>query len=429
MQGVPSRCRSFRSARAFVIVLTGLAAFGMAGIGAVDRAVAQTPPPVTLSGVFTADQSAITPAGLAALKATAEKFKAEVKAQGCYPLRLTFTMLLRGVDWKDESPEGIANQIVHRNGWNALKAFVASLGLGVDQSVELGDAGTDDGDVSVTNGAFRKGDDKDPPRLKVTSNPPKGTKVKAGDKIEVTITASERYKDGHKSWPTGVQMIQLLADDGLVDSKQYGRPPQPCARQTFAVTYTVPKNPPAIVHLHALAEDGVGHQSGDDAEFPTGDVWKGTLHMSGEGNVYKDEADMNLTFVVDRDGKISGNGRATVTPYPRVFVESDNCTYAHTVNPSTFDVAVEGQRQVDEFQLKIRSLTTATAQVSVTGGGAYCHVGSGPPVAAPDPFGATSVPAIIFRVPAKDRAVRAGRENIHNVFKVEWRLKVEAAQR
>ena len=85
----------------------------------------------------------------------------------------------------------------------------------------------------------------------------------------MTITVSERYEDGHKSWPTGVQTIQLLADAGLIDSKPYGPPTQPCERQTFEATYTVPRNPPLIVHLRAIAEDGVGNQASEVAEFPT----------------------------------------------------------------------------------------------------------------------------------------------------------------
>src|SRR5207237_3485117 len=99
--------------------------------------------------------------------------------------------------------------------------------------------------VQVSYDKFNSDDDKDAPTLNVTWVPRDGCKVKVGGQIKVTITARERYKDGHKSWPTGVFNIQLTADDGLVDSKNYGRAPDPCATPTFTPKpYTVPRNPP-----------------------------------------------------------------------------------------------------------------------------------------------------------------------------------------
>ena len=78
-----------------------------------------------------------------------------------------------------------------------------------------------------------------------------------------------------------MQSIQLLADDGLVDSKDYGKPPDPCAVQTFSATYAVPANPPAIVHLRVVSEDGAGNQASKIADFPTSEAWEGTYTVHG----------------------------------------------------------------------------------------------------------------------------------------------------
>src|SRR2546425_6526450 len=122
------------------------------------------------------------------------------------------------------------------------------------------------------------------PKHTISSPPPNATNVKAGDTNKVTIPASDRYEDGHKSWPTGVQLIQLTADDGLVDSKPYGRVPPPCDRPTWAATYTVPKHPPSIVRLLGIAADGVGHQDSEELTFPTEDgVFP--YHVVVEGSV------------------------------------------------------------------------------------------------------------------------------------------------
>jgi hypothetical protein len=156
--------------------------------------------------------------------------------------------------------------------------------------------------------------------------------------------------------------------------------------------------------------------------------WKGALHLSGEGNVYSDEVDIRLRFIADKDGKIGGTGSAMVTPHPRIFVESDNCTYVHSVSPNSFNVAVEGLRKGDDFQLKIRPLSKATVQISVTGGpGAYCSPKRGPPVPASDPSGGTQFAALTFQVAAKDHAQRAGQENLYSIFKVDWQLEINLA--
>ena len=260
------------------IIAFSLAALGMAGVDAVSPAFSQTPPPsVTLkvedkTGVFEPDLADlnVTPQLQAAIK-NADNWARH--KDSCYPPTTFKVVVKRGGDT-------LFLETLAKARLDELAAKLPKLGLAKDQfktEWEVGDS--DYVQVSVPK------DDKDKPKLKVTSTPPKATKVKAGDTIKVTIRASERYEDGHKSWPTGVQLIQLTADDGLVDSKDYGRVPPPCDRRTFEATYTVPKHPPPIVRLLGIATDGVGHPDSEELTFQTEDgVFP--YHVVVEGSVH-----------------------------------------------------------------------------------------------------------------------------------------------
>jgi hypothetical protein len=299
---------------------------------------ATPPPPVTINDVFDPDLADVKPAAVQGIKDAAAKAKAS--EDGCYPPPVaSFTAQVKS------SGDGSFDASLGQARAGALQQTLTSLGYG-EGRVKTGHATGSSDSVQVNYDAPNKGKDTDPPRLKVTWTPPKDTKVKAGDKIRVTIIASERYADGHKSWPTGVQSIQLTANDGLVDSKDYGKPPQPCVRQTLEASYTVPNNPPPIIHLHAIAEDGVGNHGGEDGDFPTGDKWEGTWHVTGihdsqrygaGGKLVRHQETFDATFVfyVSGDGVISGEGRATVDNPPGV---ADECT--NTWSPPHFDVPV-----------------------------------------------------------------------------------------
>jgi hypothetical protein len=300
----------------------------------VKPSVAETLAPVTIKAAFDIDLADIKPAAMQGIKDAMAKTKPS--DDGCYPPPLaTVTAEVKGsADTSFDASLGKARAA-------ALQETLATLGYGQDRAKTAYTIGTAD-NVEVT---YNSGKDTDPPKLKVASSPPKGTRVKAGDKIRVTIIASERYADGHKSSPTGVQSIQLTANDGLVDSKDYGKPPQACARQTLETNYTVPNNPPPVVHLRAIAEDGVGNKNEEDADFPTGDKWEGTWHVTGihdsqrygsGGKVrHQETLDATFAFYVSGDGTISGEGRASVDNPPGI---ADECTTA--LSPAHFDVAV-----------------------------------------------------------------------------------------
>jgi hypothetical protein len=351
------------------MVLIGSATLALAG-----PVSAEAPSPVTISDVFDPDLADVKPAAMQAIKDAVAKAKAS--EDGCYPppLAILTAQVKASGDSSFDTSLGKARG-------DALEQTLTALGYGQDR-VKTGYATGSSDNVQVTYD--KPGKDTDAPRLKVTSTPPKGTRVKAGDKIHVTIVASERYADGHKSWPTGVQSIQLTANDGLVDSKDYGKPPQPCARQTLQADYTVPSNPPPVVHLHALAEDGVGNHGGEDADFPTGEKWEGTWHVTGihdsqrygaGGKLvrHQETFDATFAFYVSGDGVISGDGRATVDNPPGI---ADECT--NTWSPPHFDVPLhitgKSSATVDGQPLFTLELKPDTVPLTFT---AKCPKGTG----------------------------------------------------
>src|SRR5258707_2452162 len=195
--------------------------------------------------------------------------------RGCYPTSATITVFsppLRGPD-VPETFLGDARTA-------ALTAFFTAKGLVLKTDFDISSILGQGDKVEVRfNGV-----DRDPPILKTNSKPPKGTKVKKGDRIEVHATASERYADGHKSWPSGVKSIQLIANGILFKSEDYDMKPPPCEVRHFDPVYTVPNNPPPVVHLRVFAEDAVGHDTFEEADFPTSD-WYGSFTWSGRAPV------------------------------------------------------------------------------------------------------------------------------------------------
>ncbi|HWX16845.1 MAG TPA: hypothetical protein VNY07_09685 [Chthoniobacterales bacterium] len=328
------------------VAVISLAALEVAGFDPVSTAFAQTPAPVTLTGLFEPE--------IADLKTTEQLKDAVKKAhRDCYPPRAKFTIVVPG------GSDSVFDEALARARVAALQLALPSLGLEPGQFKVNYVIGVVDG-VLVSYDKFTPDDDKDAPKLKVTSIPTKGTKVKAGDKIKVTIRASERYEDGHKSWPTGVQSIQLTADDGLVDSKDYGRVPQPCERRTFEATYTVPRNPPPIVHLTAIAEDGVGNQDSEVGEFPTGDMWSGTLHAKSSqffgplgGQCIDEEWDINLDLVVLSDGSVTGKGSGQLVAMPKCSGGSSSHRWRYDLEGHTISCpGIRGRFDGKEFELQ-----------------------------------------------------------------------------
>ena len=153
------------------------------------------------------------------------------------------------------------------------------------------------------------------PTLKTTSMPPKGTKVKPGDTIKVTMVAA---RNDATRWQTGDREHLLIAKNPVVTSWSALGLPAGDSRRTaragwnrelLVLTYTVPPNPPPIVRLRAIAEDSAGLMDTDVGEFPTGD-WYGTFGWThicvGGGNRDETRGVSDLTLDYDGRGNLTG---------------------------------------------------------------------------------------------------------------------------
>ncbi len=173
-------------------------------------------------------------------------------------------------------------------------------------------------DPLVPNGIVL-GPDQDAPKVSVNSSPVKGTKVKAGDVIKIDATASERRTGG--TWQTGVQRFQLVRMDpggGIEELIQEvtdpSRLPKPCDQKAWskvlAASYKVPDNPPPVIKLCAIAEDYAGNENFKCGEFPTVDVWEGTLNthvtVAGSYKTCTGTWRAKIKIVAGEDGTVSG---------------------------------------------------------------------------------------------------------------------------
>jgi hypothetical protein len=188
--------------------------------------------------------------------------------------------------------------------------------------------------------------DRQRPRLHTTSVPPRGTKVKAGDLIKVTMVA--RDDADPKLWQRGIKTIQFVAESEggrFVASENY----EPCAgvvERRVEATYTVPSNPPPVVRLSALAEDHAGLMDNDVGEFPTGIVWAGTIKLErdgrvGECSVIRSETEFEIA--VADNGDVSGVGTLNHSSY--------TCPGGYTAPAVRAPVAIGGKKQGGTFTL------------------------------------------------------------------------------
>ena len=221
----------------------------------------------------------------------------------------------------------------------------------------------DNGDSDYVQVSF-DGKDTDPPALQVHSAPPKGSRVTAGQTIAVTIRASELLLDGHKSWPSGVQAIQLTDNNGLVKVWDYGKPPQPCAVQNETWPYTVPDNPPPIVHLIVTTQDAFSNQAAETADFPTA-AWYGTIKGQAQWNIYNDKVKLEFAFSVDANGVVKGKGHAKMT---NAQAKNGSCLFTIKRTPDELDVAISGRRDGDWFNLQLENPVVASTVTSMCPG-------------------------------------------------------------
>lgn len=279
---------------------------------------------------------------------------------------------------------------------DAIKAILQSLGTSVTVTGKSQAALANMVSMSAKTGNR----DNEPPSLSVTWTPPKGSIVKAGDRIKVDATA----RDDANRFQTGVAEIEFLVlpQNQLFGFHQWPQRPMRCedvppAHHT-SQEYVVPPNPPPIVRLAVHAKDFAGHDVYQLAEFPTG-KWQGRIETHIKGNVYNDRAIIEFAVEEARDGAITGRGQVTLASRP---IDDGNCTWTRSITPNNFDVAITGSREGDNLRLDLsregRSSWQFTSQCRRGGGS-----GSGPPAA--QPYNAlASFHAIMphIRVPARE---------------------------
>jgi hypothetical protein len=326
-------------------------------------ALAQAPSPKTLS-VFDLDQASVKPGVIDQLK---NAINVSTTDNGCYPPTMFTASVPDMGDYLFITTLGKARV-------QALKDALTSPKLASDQFDVAWAAGKDapwatgkdkdTGEVRVTYG----GDGKEGPVLKVIWSPvTKGTKVTSGKVIPVSIEASERHDEGHKTWPTGVRIVQLLegpeGQQNLIKATPpQGLKPPECHRANLNATYTVPSNnPPPVVHLTVMAENGAGHRNFETADFPLGD-WYGTIkaHVSGTPSSYNDTAEIEFSFDEAQNGTLRGRAHAKMTNAGSL--AADGCSVTHTQQPSEADFPIGGHHMGNEFQLDIPTNLQAKIQ-------------------------------------------------------------------
>lgn len=171
------------------------------------------------------------------------------------------------------------------------------------------------------------GVDNLPPFLHVVSVPDRGTKVKQGKKITLTIDAKEPQPGG--PWQTGIRNIKVEAvPGGLVDERTYQFEPQKCEAKVkevrpYKVTYVVPKKPPLKYDLCVSAYDHANEPTKQCGTYYAGDHWTAILDTRttgdyGIGGTCSDEAwKTKLDLVVGEDGNVEGTAISNLVSQPQ----------------------------------------------------------------------------------------------------------------
>jgi hypothetical protein len=308
----------------------------------------------SLGTLFEPDLAELLPTGTDALKSLAEKAKGD--RSEC-PDALAFKVVIQGTG------DPLWRETLARARQDALVAFLRNHGLmqGRDYKLDKFDMNGPKDDVQVRFNGPEK------PKLNTTSKPPKGTKVKAGDLIEVTMTAT----DDANVAQSGIRAIQLmdLQTNGLVDVK-YFEDSSKCTASALrppsfkAQPYKVPSNPPALVRLEATAEDFAGNVNRDLGVFPTTGHWYGTMKLHRQIVNSRYEHTITWTFAVSevsnerqvRDGRggityteVRGRALGQIDYTATSKWADTNCFFQHNIKPAQFEMEVTGERQDDRL--------------------------------------------------------------------------------
>ena len=335
-------CPSIR----FAIILTAIAACTTAFISRTSSGIQTVPQQssgISLGPLFEQDLADLKPTQ--ALKSLIEK--ARSNRPEC-PDALTLKVVIKGVG------DPIFRDTLAKARVEALETFFENNGFkkGRDYKLEAPDLKGQNDDVYASYSSPSK------PKLNTTSKPEKGTKVKVGDTITVTLTAA----DDANSVQSGIRAIQLidLNTKGLVPNPWYAessgvarcssgarRPPP------LTVVYKVPAGAPPLVRLEASAEDFAGNIDRDLGEFPLGD-WYGTMKLRRELVNEGYQHTITWTFAVSEVAGGQPNytevrGRALGQIVTMGTHHYEECTFQHNINPTRFELEVTGQRLGDRL--------------------------------------------------------------------------------
>ena len=208
---------------------------------------------------------------------------------------------------------------------------------------------------------LRLGPDTMPPVLHVISNPARGSKVKPGDKITLTIDAREPQPGG--PWQTGMKDIQVFANPGVqVDDKPFQTSPKACGAkvkivQPYKVTYIVPKKAPPQFDLCVSALDMVNPATTMCGTFFTGDHWTGTIQTTTSGDygaagTCNDEKwKSTVDLIVGADGTVAGTGATHVAAVAKC---SGLVANSYHTDATTGTFLVQGTFDGKVFNLEFR---------------------------------------------------------------------------
>jgi hypothetical protein len=209
------------------------------------------------------------------------------------------------------------------------------------------------GAVSEVSVEYARMRDREPPRLHTTSVPPKGSRVWPGQQITVTMEA----RDDDNAWQTGMESLQLLAQeasgDVLVGAEHYRPTPRANCEgrpepRRLVLVYTVPRNPPPIVRLKAIAQDFANLSDFDIGEFPTREMWRGYIKLERDQvnpRCSPVTSETEFTIEVADDGQISGVG---------TFAHSGYTCQGVGAAPATLGtIKLAGEKRQGEFAISV----------------------------------------------------------------------------
>ena len=365
--------------RAMVVALaasvTALAICGVSSFAPIGAVLAQTPGtagPLTFD-LFAGDSVDLNPKEAQRFADAARK----AQAPGECPLG-RFTVFMPKGDPLFQKAIGDARR-------DAVLGFLNRQGITPSRFFAEVSVGGTQNNVQLDLNAAR---DDIPPTLDVTWTPPKGTKVKAKQRI----TAKAVARDDADRWQTGINTIDLNVDGGgPFGFEDFPRPQPPCERlppaRTLDGVYTVPANPPPLVRLRAVTKDFAGNETELWAEFPTGD-WHGRIDWWIPNPNSRLWGRLDLTFDYDDKGNLTG--RMTGDSHVESPARGEFCGMT-TQTPSKLSANLVGQYTPGRNTMSLRVADPHSDQgqfsmCAIGPGGGPLHM-SGQPFGGSGPLG------------------------------------------